>query len=130
MKKILILILVMIPLFTGCSLMNDETTAAKSEFGMNFKSIDNENKIAIFEINGLPNKEEFKQVDKVIIDSMKKQNVSDEYIIKVNASTQDSKKDPVFGTAKYNDDKLIDNKIKNITSEEYIELTTVNKGSN
>ncbi len=123
MKKILIFIVLLIPVISGCTANNAEVEAAKSDFGMNFTELNNEKHEATFVINGLPNKEEFAQVTDVITDSMKDQKVEGTYKVKVLASAQDEKQDPIYGTVSYKNGKLSDNKLKNITIEQYVELT-------
>ncbi len=124
MKKILIFVLLFIPILVGCTANSAQKAAVNSDFGMSFQKLDNEKKEAIFKINGLANEEEFKQVEKVIIDSMKSQKVGGAYTVKVYASAQEEGEDPVYGTIKYQDGKLTDNKLKNITIDQYIDITT------
>ncbi len=123
MKKILIFIVLLIPVISGCTAKSAEVEAAKSDFGMNFTELNNEKNEATFVINGLPNEEEFTQVTDVIIDSMRAQKIDGAYKVKVFASAQDEKQDPIYGTATYKNGKISDNKLKNITVEQYVELT-------
>ncbi len=124
MKKILIFVLLFIPLLMGCTANSAQKAAVNSDFGMNFQKLDNEKKEASFNINGLANEEEFTQVEKVIIDSMKNEKVAGAYSVKVYASAQEEGEEPIYGTAKYQDGKLTDNKLKNITMDQYINITT------
>ncbi len=119
MKKILILIVLLIPTLAGCGKETPEDQAQQSQFSINFDSIDKEKKTAVFTVNGYPNEDEFAQVETVIIDSMKNQKVEGNYTVSVYSKVQDGEGDPTYGTVIYNDGEITENNLENITVEEY-----------
>lgn len=123
MKKIVLFIVLLIPILAGCANSTDVQDANESRFNVVFNSIDKEEKTAKFTVNGLPNEEEFAQLETILIDSMDGQKVeSNEYTISVYSQIQAQEDEPSFGTAKYKDGKLTDNQLVNISEEDYITL--------
>ncbi len=123
MKKLLLLIVILIPLLTGCKKDSDEIIANESEFSVVFENMDFEHNIATFTINGFANDEEFSQINSIIIDSLKNQQISDTVKVNVFAQAQSDDEDPIYGTAEYKNGKLTNNEIENISIDEYIDMT-------
>ena len=126
MKKILILIVLLIPTLAGCSNTAAIEMANKSEFDVAFTKLDNEKFEATFDVSGLPNEEEFAQINSIILDSMASigMNLGQEYKVSVYSNLQkDKTADPIFGTVSNLDGNLTGELI-NITTEKYIELST------
>lgn len=123
MKKIVLFIVLLMPILAGCANSNDEQEANESRFNVVFNSIDKEEKTAMFTVNGLPNEEEFTQLETIIIDSMDGQKLeSTEYTISVYSQIQAQEDDPSFGTAKFKDGEITDNQLVNISEDDYITL--------
>ncbi len=122
MKKLLLLIVLLIPALTGCGNSADETTAMQSEFNVSFNKLNKENKTAKFTVNGFANEEEFNQLETIIIDSMDEQDVTGDYTVKVYSQIQDNEGEPTYGTVHYNNGKLSKNELANITIEEYTSI--------
>ncbi len=126
MKKILILIAILIPVLAGCSNTTAIEMANQSQFSVTFEKLDNETFIANFVVSGLPNEEEFAQINTIITDSLNAQGLKPEqtYTINVYSDLQsDRSQAPVFGTLSYQGGNLT-GALTNITDEQYIELTT------
>ncbi len=119
MKKLLLLIVLLIPTLAGCGQLTEEETAMQTEFNVNFNAIDKEAKTAKFTVNGYPNKEEFGQIETIIIDSMGKQEVEGDYTVSVYSQIQGDKGEPTYGTVHYKNGELTENELANITVEEY-----------
>ncbi len=122
MKKFLILVLVMIPFLSGCTRGSDQKIANESEFSVVFENMDFEHNIATFTINGYANEEEFDQLNSIIIDSLKNQSFTDTVTVNVFAQAQADDEDPIYGSAEFENGKLKNNEIKNITLDEYISM--------
>ncbi len=122
MKKLLLLIVLLIPALTGCGNSADETSAMQSEFNVSFNKLNKENKTAKFTVNGFANEEEFNQLETIIIDSMDEQDVTGDYTVKVYSQIQDNEGEPTYGTVHYSNGKLSKNELANITIEEYTSI--------
>lgn len=119
MKKIIVVVMMLMVVVTGCSSLKENTEALTSNFNIEFSVIDNEKHTATFKVFGLPNEEEFNQIDDVIIDSLKDVAVKDmDYTISV---VGEDEKIINYGTVIYNNGELKDNKLVNITKETYDE---------
>lgn len=122
MKNKVFPLLLLIPFFLmGCTnTQNNELEEA--QFNMQFTELNKEEKIAKFQISGYPTKEEeFAQVEKVIIDSMSKQKLTEKYQVNVYSDNQEPiGSQPFFGNCEYFDGKIIANKLNLSTESDYL----------
>lgn len=126
MKKILILMAILIPVLAGCSNTTAIEMANQSQFSVTFEKIDNEAFVANFVVSGLPNEEEFAQINTIITDSLNAQGLKPEqaYTVNVYSDLQtDRSQVPVFGTVTYQNG-AITGALTNITDDQYIDLST------
>ncbi len=122
MKKLLLLVVLMMPILAGCTSESNEKLANESEFSVVFENMDFEHNIANFTVNGYANDEEFDQINSIVVDSLKNQDTIGTVKVNVYADAQADDEDPIYGTANYEKEKLKNNEIKNISVDEYIEM--------
>lgn len=126
MKKIIIAALFSLIVLTGCGgELTPEEKAIQIDFNMNFDTLDNEQHTANFVVKGIPNDEEFLQIEEAILNSLNAQDLdtTNTYLVKVYSNKQDIKSDsPAFGTLQYRDKSITSNNLKNITPEKYIKF--------
>lgn len=126
MKKIIILLLSVMLIITGCSSQTDEQIVAnQSQFSITFNTIDHEANTASFTVTGLPNEEEFAQIQETIVVSMKANDPEKDtkYTVSVYTDLQKTDTDPVYGTIVYQNGKIVEGALTNLTQEEYITLS-------
>lgn len=123
MKKIILLVLIFIPMISGC-VDEQANLANESKFNIEFTEINKDDKKATFTVSGLPNEEEFNQIPSIITDSMKNQEilVEDEYTINVRSKIEENLENNAFGSLKYKDGVISENQLKNLDTESYINL--------
>lgn len=105
----------------GCTQSVDEEIATV-DFNMNFIELDKEQKTAKFQVTGYPNEEEFAQIETVIKDSLKEENLEGTYKILVYSDKDDvTTNEPFYGTLTYEAGEIEDNNLNEKTETEYLE---------
>ncbi len=120
MKRLLILCIMTLAITTGCSDTTAEDMAMSSDFNVTFDKINLEESTATFTVEGLPNDEEFEQIDTIITDSLNSLEIEGVYTISVYSSTQQEGEEPAFGTTTYEDGETDFESLHNITMEDYL----------
>lgn len=126
MKKIIILLLSVMLILAGCSSQTDEQILAnQSQFSIVFNEINHEANTASFTVTGLPNEEEFAQIQETIVTSMKANEPEKDtkYTISVYTDLQKTDTDPVYGTIVYQNGNIVSGALVNLTQEQYITLS-------
>lgn len=126
MKKLSILLITLIILLCGCSTQTDEQILAnQSKFNIVFDEINHETNTATFTVSGLPNEEEFVQIQSVIVTSMNENNPEKDtkYTVYVYTDLQAKDGNPIYGTLVYQNGKIIQGTLTNMTQEQYISLS-------
>ena len=109
----------MLFILSGCSNIKVENI----KFDVEFSQLNNDNKTAKFSISGVPSELEFKQIETIVNDSMKEQNLGNQnYLVGVYSNLQNNIGTPAFGYVEFESGKIKTNNLKNITSEEYLNL--------
>ncbi|MBL0701760.1 MAG: hypothetical protein JJV90_01425 [Spiroplasma sp.] len=127
MKKFLAIVVSILLITTGCT-QDHSAIVESAEFDVQFGTLDNDNQVASFIVSGWPTDEEFEQIDTIIISSMSNQNLVDgKYLVGVHSILQDAESDPAFGFLEYEDGEIILNATKNLTEEEYLNLSLERK---
>ncbi len=123
--KIILSLVSIIFLLTACSGIQPsaEQLANEVTFSVTFDELDLKESTASFIVYGIPNDEEFKQIETVIVDSLNEQDINQEINVKVYSSEQEMNVDPIFGEATYNDQQITENNLVNITTENYLSLS-------
>lgn len=116
MKKLLMVCTLCISVLSGCG----SATINDVSFSMQFNQLNKDDATATFTVTGLPNDEEFAQISQVIVDSLKAQELKPTERITVTVKSPDLNGRHIdFGTCVYQDGKIVENNIHNITEEEY-----------
>ncbi len=127
MKKILVIMFSLILITAGCT-QGHSTIVESAKFDVQFSSLDNENQVATFVVSGWPTDEEFEQINTIIVSSLLNQNlVEGKYSVGVHSILQDEEKNPAFGILEYNNGEIVLDATKNLTEEEFLELSLQKK---
>ncbi len=124
MKKLSVLLIAMAIFLMGCTTPTAEELALSSSFDITFDTLNKEENVAVFTVEGLPNDDEFAQITTVISDSLQAQEITGEYQVDVYSSMQTMDEVPYFGTMSYKDGEIKDNNLANITIEQYLNTPT------
>lgn len=127
MKKIILLLLSMVLILFGCDSQSEgEILANQSQFNVVFNEINHETNTATFTVSGLPNEEEFAQIQEIVLASMDGNNPEKDtkYTISVYTDLQSKEEPPIYGTLVYENQAIVEGTLTNITQEQYIELSS------
>lgn len=126
MKKIIILLVCSILFLAGCDSQSEQQILAnQSQFNVVFNEINHEKNTASFTVSGLPNEEEFAQIEKIVLSSMDASSPEKDtkYTVSVYTDLQSNEEPPIYGTLVYQNKAIVESTLKNITQEQYIELS-------
>ncbi len=120
-NKIYKLLFIFVVVFSFSSCQKVPNPIEDNKFNVEFKDINFENNTAVFEVFGYPNESERSQLENIIIDSLKNQNVKTKMKVSIYSDLQNLKGDPFYGEVTYEKGQ-IDPEIKIPLDEEYLEL--------